>query len=285
MTQYLHLLTNANLGVPTDIWVPTTARIRPQQAWQAAVGTARKLIKSTLTLEMEAYYKAMQNVIDYQEANSIWNDPDGFLLSSGDDWEDKIAAGEGRSYGAELLLRRPQGRLTGWIGYTLAKAERRFASIDQGQWFPSPYDRRHDLSIVASYQLFPRISIGSNFVYATGRPITLPIANYLPVDTYLGAAPNKSLLSTSIDYFGQRNNYRMPAYHRLDLSINFSKQKKWGERVWSLSVYNAYNRQNAYYWFVQGGTIRSNDRLSPQRRLYQVSLFSIIPSISYRFIF
>ena len=284
MTQYLHLLTNANLGVPTDIWVPTTARVRPQQAWQVAAGSAHEL-GGNLTVEVEAYYKEMQNVIDYQEANSLWEDPDGFLLESGSDWEDKVVAGEGRSYGAEFLLRRTQGRLTGWVGYTLAKAERRFADIDQGAWFPSPYDRRHDLSLVASYQLFPRISVGSNFVYATGRPITLPIANYLPVDPYKSSSSNKSHIATLIDYFGQRNNYRMPTYHRLDVSINFIKQKKWGERTWSLSVYNAYNRRNAYYWFVQGGTIQRNDRLSPTRRLYQVSLFTIIPSISYRFTF
>ena len=285
MTQYLHLLTNANLGVPTDIWVPTTSRVRPQQAWQVAFGTAHQVNNSGLTLEVEAYYKEMQNVIDYQEANSLWEDPDGFLLESGSDWEDKVIAGEGRSFGAELLLRRNQGRLTGWVGYTLAKAERRFAGIDQGAWFPSPYDRRHDLSLVASYQLFPRISVGSNFVYATGRPITLPIANYLPADPYESSSSNKSHIATSIDYFGSRNNYRMPAYHRLDVSVNFIKQKKWGERIWSLSVYNAYNRQNAYYWFVQGGTIQRNDRLSPTRKLYQVSLFTIIPSISYRFTF
>ncbi|WKN44087.1 TonB-dependent receptor [Tunicatimonas pelagia] len=283
MAQFLHLLTNANLGVPTDIWVPTTARIRPQRAWQAAVGTAHQI--GRLTLEIEGYYKEMQNVIDYQEANSIWDDPDGFLLESGSNWEDKVIAGEGRSYGAELLLRRAQGRLTGWFGYTLAWAERRFDEIDEGAWFPSPYDRRHDLSLVASYQLFPRISIGSNFVYATGRPVTLPIANYLPPDLYDGAPPNRRFVATSIDYFGSRNSYRMPAYHRLDVSINFTKQKKWGERTWSLSVYNTYNRQNAYYWFVQGGTIQRNDRLSPDRRLYQVSLFTIIPTISYRFTF
>lgn len=285
MTQYLHLLTNANLGVPTDVWVPTTARVEPQQAWQVAAGVAQRLNNGKLTLEVEGYYKAMHNVIDYQEANSIWNDPDGFLLESGSNWEDKVIAGEGRSYGAEWLLRKSEGKITGWIGYTLAWAERRFDEIDQGAWFPSPYDRRHDLSVVASYQLFPRVSVGSNFVYATGRPVTLPIANYLPVDVFEGASLNKSLLTTSIDYFGSRNSYRMPAYHRLDVSVNFTKQKKWGERTWSLSVYNAYNRQNAYYWFVQGGTIRRNDRLSPQRRLYQVSLFTIIPSISYRFTF
>lgn len=284
MTQYLHLLTNANLGVPTDIWVPTTAQVRPQQAWQVAIGSAHEL-GGNLTVEVEAYYKVMQNVIDYQEANSLWEDPDGFLLESGSDWEDKVIAGEGRSYGTEFLLRRPQGRLTGWVGYTLAKAERRFADIDKGAWFPSPYDRRHDLSLVASYQLFPRISVGSNFVYATGRPITLPVANYLPADPYESSSPNKSHIATSIDYFGQRNNYRMPAYHRLDVSVNFIKQKKWGERTWSLSVYNAYNRRNAYYWFVQGGTIQRNDRLSPTRKLYQVSLFTIIPSVSYRFTF
>ncbi|MFP4341758.1 MAG: TonB-dependent receptor [Cyclobacteriaceae bacterium] len=284
MTQFLHLLTNGGLGVPTDIWVPSTARIRPQQAWQAALGIEAAL-PAGLSLNVEAYYKEMEGVVDYEEAGgNVLDDPDGFLLGSAEDWQDKIARGRGEAYGLEVLLRRQQGRLSGWIGYTLSRSERQFAQLNQGRPFASPYDRPHDLSVVLMYQLAPRVSVGSNFVYASGRPVSLPMANHLPVNVYQ-VDDGKPRVMTSIDYFGERNSYRMPAYHRMDFSINFMKQKRWGERTWSLSVYNAYNRQNAYYWYVQGGSIQSHRRVSPRRQLYQVSLFSIIPTVSYRFKF
>ena len=214
---------------------------------------------------IEGFYKTMDNLIEYKEGASF------FQLSQG--WESKVEIGRGYSYGAEFLVRKNLGKLTGWIGYTLSWSWRQFENINFGEPFPYKYDRRHDMSIVLMYQLNENIDFGATWVYGTGNAVTLGVARYAPYGSSFD-----SYYSGDIEYFNGRNSYRTPAYHRLDLSANFHKTKKWGERTWSVGFYNTYSRQNPFYLYF-GYTNTGN------RVLKQVSLFPIIPSVRYSFKF
>jgi hypothetical protein len=215
----------------------------------------------------------MDNLVEYKEGASIF--------SFENDWESKVALGEGKSYGLEVLLMKKLGKTTGWIGYTLSKSTRLFnrpgQEISFGEEFPYTYDRRHDVSIVISHSFNDHIDMGLTWVYGTGNATTLGVETY-PAYYPMGFNGYNYNYGRDITYYENRNNYRMPAYHRLDIGINFHKQKKWGKRTWSFSVYNAYNRQNPFYldW--------DYDKTG-QLKLYQFSLFPIIPSIAYHFEF
>ena len=287
MTQYIHLLSNASVGVPTDIWVPATDRIKPQQSWQAALGYQQELT-SMIDLSVEGYYKDMRNVVEFSQGTDFLKDgPEtNFLLETNVDWESRITSGRGWAYGTEVLLRKNAGRLNGWVGYTLSWSNRQFKALNKGNPFPYLYDRRHNISVVSSYNLRENIRLGGTFVYSSGMNTTLPEASYLPYEES-PTDPNYSSYKHVIDYLGERNNYRLPAYHRLDLSIGFLKKKKRGEREWNVSIYNAYNRRNAYFVYVGGNRteISPGTTSTQSRELFQVSLFTIIPSVSYRFKF
>ncbi len=265
MSQYIHLLTNSTIGLPTDLWLPSTDSIQPENSKQAALGIAYN-INDNWDLSIEGYYKTMENLIEYKEGASF------FQLST--DWESKIETGLGYSYGTEVLLRKNFGKLTGWIGYTLSWSWRKFENINFGEPFPYKYDRRHDISIVAMYKLNDNIDFGMTWVYGTGNAVTLGVARYssIFIENY-----NGSTYSPEIEYYNGRNSYRTPAYHRLDVSANFHKEKKWGERTWSVGLYNAYSRQNPFYLYFG---YQNNARV-----LKQVSLFPIIPSVRYAFKF
>jgi hypothetical protein len=268
MTQYIHLLTNAGLGLPTDLWVPSTAKVAPQQARQAALGFA-KSYKSRYEFSLEGYYKTMESLIEYRDGASF--------INLDDDWQNNVVTGgQGRSYGTEVLLQKKTGSLTGWIGYTLSWAERQFDELNFGKWYYYKYDRRHDISVAMTHSWNKRLDFSAAWVFGTGNAITLPIASYPGPANEQPGDPYRYF--TSIDYFGQRNAFRMRSYHRLDLSISFVKEKKWGERKWTIAVYNTYNRQNPFYMDL-GRT--------PQGDLafYQYSLFPVIPSIAYSFKF
>ena len=284
MTQYIHLLSNASVGMPTDIWVPATDRIKPQQSWQAALGYSRGLAHQ-LELTVEGYYKDMRHVVEFSQGTDFLKDgPEtNFLLETNTNWENRITSGRGWAYGTEVLLRKTSGRLGGWVGYTLSWSNRQFSALNQGQPFPYLYDRRHNLSVVSNFNLRENIRLGGVFVFSSGHNTTLPTASYLPYENINGD-PDSYSYTHVIDYLGERNNYRLPAYHRLDLSIGFIKKKTWGEREWNISVYNAYNRRNTYFVYAGGSrTDTSPDATSTQsRQLFQVSLFTIIPSVSYR---
>jgi hypothetical protein len=264
MSQYIHLLTNSTIGLPTDLWLPSTDSILPENSKQAAIGVAYN-INDNWDLTVEGYYKTMDNLIEYKEGASF------FQLSQ--NWESKLETGSGYAYGAEILLRKNFGKLTGWIGYTLAWSWREFENINFGEPFPYKYDRRHDASLVLMYELNDHIDFGLTWVYGTGNAVTLGVARYSSIfnnnDPY-GYAPE-------IEYYNGRNSYRTPAYHRLDVSANFKKKTKWGERTWSVGLYNAYSRQNPFYLYF--GYDNNN------RVLKQVSLFPIIPSVRYAFKF
>ena len=261
-TQYVHLLTNSGIGLPTDLWVPATANILPQKAQQLSLGAARnlRLKGEDFELSVEAYYKPMQNLIEFREGAD-------FVGTSDDNYESKITSGRGWAYGAELFLQKKTGRTTGWIGYTLAWSNRQFADLNQGRTYPYKYDRRHDFKLVVIHEFSPRLTLSGTFVYGSGNAVTLSQGRYAlgPYDT--------------VEDYGTRNSYRMAAYHRLDLDLSHTKKKRWGEVVNSISVYNVYNRHNPYFIYLGRGA----DSQSMSYR--QVSLFPILPSFSKTFRF
>lgn len=269
MAQFIHLLTNAGLGLPTDLWVPSTDKIRPQESWQAAVGYFKKLGKN-LELSTELYYKDMNGVLEYEDGASF--------LNTTSDWQDKVVSGEGRSYGLEVLLQKKTGKTTGWIGYSLSKTERRFDEVNFGRWFPFRYDRRHDISVTAVHQLSEKIDLSGTWVFGSGNFITVPTQRYQHSSSVIldGYYRYGGLF---LDYIESRNNFQMRSYHRLDLGINFHKEKKWGRRTWNVSVYNVYSRLNPFYIDI------SYNYDLQRNQLRQFSLFPIVPSASYRFTF
>ena len=291
MAQYLHLLSNTSTGTPTDIWVPATDKVKPQRSWQATLGAAALLAQNQLELTAELYYKDMKDVAEFKDGSNFVND----FLRSGPEtnfanfvappYETRIVSGRGWSYGSEWMLRKRQGKTTGWIGYTLAWSWRQLEGINFNQKYPYTYDSRHNISIVVNHQLTEKLSIGGNWVYHTGFVTTLPSASYKAYNEPFYDPDGSTPYIETVDYIGERNNYRMPAYHRLDLSMTHTKKKRWGERSWNISVYNAYNRMNPYFMQLSnfGSFFDSSSR--SQRMLLKVSLFPIIPSVSYGFKF
>lgn len=262
MKQYIHLLTNSNLSLPTDLWVPVTSKIKPMTAEQVALSAVYSII-SGLDLIVEGYYKKMNNLIEYKEGASF--------LGSSENWEDKVECGKGWAYGSEVMISKEIGKTTGWIAYTLSWANRQFENISFGNKFPAKYDSRHNISIVLSYKFNDRIDMGATWVYRTGNAGTLFTQQINTDVPYYDNAFN-------INYFEGRNNYRLPPYHRLDFGINFHKQKRKGVRTWNISFYNLYNRQNP--WALRPGNNNQGEFV-----LKQISLFSIIPSFTYSFKF
>lgn len=276
MNQYLHLLSNTGVGLPTDLWVPATERVRPQQSNQLAIGLAKDIAQPRLSVTLEGYYKTMSNVIGYKEGASF--------LSVGDfggeqdlTWQDNVTSGNGLSYGAELLVQRKTGKLSGWVGYTLSWTTLQFDELNNGEPFFARFDRRHDLSIVGIYELRENLTISATWVYGTGQAITLPLAEYqtVPHDPLLTSVFTYS--NYSIDY-GSKNSFRMAPYHRLDIAARWSKKLPRCERTFELGVYNAYNRRNPFFYNI-------NTRNDGSNYLSQVSLFPILPSVSWSFKF
>ena len=282
MSQYIHLLCNSNLSLPSDLWVPVTKNIKPMRSRQTAIGAFYD--KGMFEFSAEAYYKGMDNVLEYKDGASY--------MSTGTGWEEKVCMGRGWSYGLELLAQKKTGKLTGWVGYTLAKSMRKFDRpgnvINDGNPFPAKYDRRHDLSATMTYTFSPKFDLSATFVFASGNCGSLGYENFESAQVY-GSGPDALLIPEyrRADYIPNRNNYRMPAYNRMDVGMNFNKQKKRGVRTWNISVYNVYNRQNPYLIFVDdtGEYNESTGMWESRTVLKQISFFPIIPSISYTFKF
>ncbi len=265
MAQYIHLLTNTSIGLPTDLWVPATGKVRPQFSDQVALGYAQTL-KEKFQFSVETYYKHMRNVIEYVDGASF--------LDNAADWQDKVESGQGWAYGVEFLLEKKTGKTTGWIGYTLAWNNRRFENINFGKTFPYRYDRRHDIGVAIYHKFNERVDIGVVWVYGTGNAVTLGHERYMPAMESLGNWG----FPTEVVHIDSRNNYRMPSYHRLDIGVNLHKKLRRHERTWSFGVYNLYSRQNPFFLYF-GTNTRGNTVLK------QVSLFPLIPSFSYAFKF
>ena len=275
MRQYIHLLSNSTVGLPTDLWLPATERVRPQRSQQVGVGLARQL-RERYEFSVEGYYKTMDELIEYREGAS-------FLVGFGEseDWQDKVETGRGWSYGAELFVQKKRGRTTGWAGYTLSWTRRRFDGLNEGRSFPYRYDRRHDASLVLSHQVSRSLSLSLTWVYGTGNAVTLPLARYYsdPIGPGSLRVPRGHQLPHETVVYAERNGYRMSAFHHLDLSLNLGGYGQGGRHGFSLGVYNAYNRRNPFFIYFEE---RSN-RDARWFRAKQVSLFPLLPWINYRF--
>ncbi len=262
--QYIHLVSNSGSTLPTDLWVPSTYKVKPQISWLYAAGLFKNFKENMYETSVELYYKSMQNQIEYQE---------GYTPNTLEDTENFFTFGKGWSYGSEFFINKTKGRLTGWIGYTLSYTWRKFPQLNFGEKYPAKYDRRNDLSVVALYELNKRWKLSGTFVYGSGNATTLPQRFYL-------------VNGVLTQEYSRINEYRLPAYHRLDLAAIYSPKKnetrKW-KSEWVFSIYNVYSRKNPYFiYFDQNGSAYDGT-LKVQGK--QVSLFPIIPAITWNFKF
>ena len=267
--QYVHVASTSSVSLPTDLWIPSSAGIEPKFSDQYAIGYFRNLKDNMYETSIEAYYKEMTNLLEYKEGTL----PEDNTNSNSDD---AFAFGDGNSYGVELLIKKNKGKTTGWIGYTLSKTTKYFDEVNQGIAFPAKYDRRHDLSITATHKLSKKWTLNSVFVYATGNAITLPTERY-------------TIGGNLYTEYTSRNGFRMEPYHRLDIGATYTpKRKKNYQSSWNFSIYNVYSRKNPYFIYFafegesQDGNIQDGN-LTP--KAYQVSIFPILPSITWNFNF
>ncbi|MCX6210179.1 MAG: TonB-dependent receptor [Bacteroidetes bacterium] len=258
--QYIHLVSNNGNTLPTDLWVPSTAVIKPQIAWQYAVGYFKNFNKGMYETSVEAYYKTMENQIEYRQ---------GYTPNTLKDVEEDFVFGKGWSYGTELYINKAKGRLTGWLSYTLSWTKRKFADINNGEEYYAKFDRRHDLAITTTYNLSSKWKLGAVFVYSTGNATTIPEKFYF-------------VNGVLTQEYSKINAYRLPAYHRLDFAATYTptpKKKHKYTSNWVFSIYNVYNRKNPYFiYFDQTGSLAGGD-LKIQGK--QVSLFPILPSVTW----
>lgn len=257
--QHLHLLSNSVASSPSDQWIGNSYNIKPEIADQISVGYVTKVFKSNFELTTEAYYKYLQNQIDYK---------DGAEINTVSDVESVLLYGIGRAYGLEFLLKKKEGRLTGWIGYTLSKTERKIEGINGNNWYNARQDRTHDISVVGIYDLNDRWSISGVFVYNTGDAVTYPTGKY-------------TIQGQTLYQYAARNANRMPAYHRLDFSATYEKNKtKRMHGSWNFSLYNVYGRENAFRISFK------DDPNDPTRtQIIRTALFKWVPSVTYQFKF
>ncbi len=287
MTQYLHLLPNNTFLLPLDMWLPATDKVIPEFSQQIA-GGVWWLLPNNLTVSLEGYYKKMQHLIEYKEGKS-WFSFFEQQQSVVDSWENMVTQGSGYAYGADLLVRKDFGKLTGWLAYSLSWSMRRFDEINFGKPFPFKYDTRHDFSLALNYRQSERFDFGLVWVFTSGRPITLPLGQmFNPVNLYSDVTynylQNGSYVVTpsGVYYYGGRNQYRLPPYHRLDLSFNFKKRKKHGIRTWTFGVYNVYNHVNPVFAFVYNDSWGDGDS-RPNYVLRIISIFQVMPFVTYTF--
>lgn len=262
--QYIHLVSNAGTTLPTDLWVPSTYRVKPQISWLYAAGLFKNFTNNTYETSVEVYYKSLDNQIEYRE---------GYTPNTLEDTEQDFTFGKGWSYGTEFFVNKIKGRLTGWVGYTLSYTWRKFDKLNAGEKFPAKFDRRHDMSVVAMYQLNKRWKLSGTFVFGTGNSFSMPESFYI-------------FNGTISQQYSGINQYRLPSYHRIDLAAILSPKKnenrKW-KTEWVFAVYNAYSRQNPYFiYFDQTGS-PFDGSLKVQAK--QVSIFPIIPSVTWNFKF
>jgi len=259
--QNLHLLTNATTSTPNDLWIPSTKNVKPEIADQVSIGYYQNFKDNQYEFSVESYYKNLQNQIDYRN---------GAELQANDNVESELVYGTGRAYGVELLIKKKLGRLSGWVGYTLSKSERKFKEINEGNYFNARQDRPHDLSVVGIYKLSNRWTLSGTFVYSTGNAVTFPSGKY-------------RVNEQTVFLYTERNGYRMPDYHRLDLAAtveNKKNNKRKYQSSWTFGVYNAYGRANAFsIAFIDD----PND--ASKTVAEQTALFQLVPSVSWNFKF
>ena len=254
--QYLHFATNNTIGIPLDLWLPATDDLAPSESNQISLGLNKNTKKWSFTTDL--FYKTFENLLDYIEGEEY--------LGLSNSWEEKFVQGNGLSYGIDALYKKKRGLVTGWIGYTWSINSRQFDSINNGEVYPFKYDRRHNLSAVFSFDINDKWSTFGSFVYGSGSAITLPI----------GRLPSAGIIGSSdVLIYGERNAHRLKDYHRLDIGFKHLKKKKHFNRIWNISIYNIYNRQNPFY--ITPGLDDAGNR-----NFVQVSLLPLIPSLTYR---
>ncbi len=267
LAQYLHLISNTNSPTPLDVWTPSGPFIKPQLLDQYALGYFKNISEGEYALETEVFYKDLQNRIDYI---------DGANLIANEAIEQVILNGKARAYGLELLLRKNEGRIQGWLAYTLSKSEQKTpgrnfgeTGINSGKWYNTPYDKTHDFSLYASYELNKKWSFNTNFVYQTGQPTNYPIGQF-------------EFQGVTVPYYGFRNQERLPNYHRIDVSATMTPTKNLSKKLkseWVFSIYNIYNRKNAAsISFSRNQDTNMNEAL-------RTAIFGIVPAVTYNFKF
>lgn len=272
MKQFIHLLAYNNFSLPNDLWVPATAKVKPMDSEQFSTGLFYNL-KSKYDFSVELYYKTMKNLIEYTDGASFFESSTG--------WEDKVVSGDGTACGIEFMIQKPVGKTTGWVAYTLSKAERKFdrpgQMLNGGNPFPAKYDRRHDISFVLSQHFSEKFDVSGTIKYSSGNYVTLGLQSFKGFSEFDSRLP----------YFPARNNYQLPAYFRVDTGANFHKKLKHGVRTWNLSIYNVTNAMNPFYLFVK--THKYNDPVSSkvitEKSFNKITIFPIIPSVSYSYKF
>jgi hypothetical protein len=262
--QYIHMVSVSAVSLPTDLWIPSSSLVKPQDGRQYALGYFRNFSKDVFETSAEIYYKDMRNVVEYKDGAQPEDNVN-------DNVDNNLTFGKGDSYGLELFLKKRTGKWNGWLGYTLSKTTRKFTDLNDGDEFFAKYDRRHDGSAVANYDYSKKWTFSAVFVYGTGNALTLPVSRYL-ISGYV------------VNDYGKRNWYRMVPYHRMDISATlYVKKSRKLESSWNFSVYNLYNRKNPYFIYfantgnVQQGTLKISAK--------QVSLFPILPSVTWNFKF
>jgi hypothetical protein len=269
MVQYVHLVSNSGASLPTDVWYPSNGRVKPQLSNQVALGISKISGSGKYLFTNEVYYKWMHRQIDFRDGAQLFGNPN---------LDQEFIFGEGYSYGNEIYFEKKTGKTTGWLGYTLSWTNRKFPEINGGKIFPTRYDRRHDITAVVMHQLNERISLTGSWVYGTGSAYSVPVGKIVLQDIPHAGTTYGPLYPT------ERNNYRMVAYHRLDLGMVYKLKPRWGESDLTFSIYNVYNRRNPYFIYIDA--IKNGDESKILGfRAKQVSLFPIIPSVTYNFKF
>lgn len=260
-SQYLQLAQNSTAGTPLDVWFSSSPNVKPQMADQIALGYFRNFASSEYEFSAEAYYKWMSNTLDFKDNADIFFNK--YL-------ESELRTGKSWSYGFELLLRRNKGKLTGWVGYTFSVARRQIDEINNGVAYKAPYDKPHNITVVASYSFSPRYQLSANWVYSTGAPVTFPTGRAI-------------IGNEVVPVYTARNEYRMPDYHRLDVSFIIKRKQrenmKW-DWEWNFSIYNLYGRKNA--WSIGFVEEEDNPGVTYAEKTY---LFGMVPSVTFNFKF
>jgi hypothetical protein len=268
--QFMHLISNSAAGSPLDVWMPSGSNIEPQSAHQGSVGYFRNFFDDAIETSAEVFYKRLDNVVDFKDhANLIMN----IML------EKELRKGIGKSYGLELMIRKISGDFSGWVSYTLSRSFREVETVNDNEWYRAPFDKPHNLNIVLSYDIAKRINVSANWTYSTGTPVTFPENRFYVPGNGFGNE------GQYVPIYGKRNTYRLPDYHRLDLSANFILNKNGNKNRYyhelNISLYNAYARKNPWYvTFTEEEPTGSGNMYAEM-----VYLFSIVPSITYNFSF
>ena len=277
MNQYIHLLSSSGTGISTDLWVSSTDRIKPQRSEQIAIGAVKDL-ENYVTISVEGYLKNSTNVISYKDGATFLT-----VIENGDtrdseieefSWEDNITTGNATSYGIEFFIKKKKsGKFNGWLGYTLSKTELQFDELNKGEKFLARYDRRHDISLVGIYNLSKNITLSATWVFGTGNRFTLPVRSYRSVNAF-GESRGDNVLQ-----YDKRNNFKTDDFHRLDISLQMKKEKRKSTRTWEFGIYNVYNQKNPFFYYEDEEF--DNHRGTSEGVLKKVSLFPILPSVSY----